>query len=147
MALSDFRRSRSPPPTDPRFGAQHAHCTAHISELLLRLRAIAVLADRVKASLALTGGVHDPIDAVKAIMAGADVVQIVSALMLRGPAELKRIRDAFSTWGDRHEYDSVQEMRATLCLARSQNPRTFERGNYRQILRATVPRDFSTTGH
>jgi dihydroorotate dehydrogenase (fumarate) len=117
------------------------------SELVLRLRAIAVLADRVKASLALTGGVHDPIDAVKAIMVGADVVQIVSALMQRGPAELGRIRDAFAIWGDQHEYDSVQEMRGTLCLARSSQPKTFERGNYRHVLRATGLRDFPAAGH
>ena len=117
------------------------------SELLLRLRAIAVLADRVKASLALTGGVHGPIDGVKAIMAGADVVQIVSALMKCGPAELRRIRDGFAAWGDEHEYDSVQEMRGALCLARSRNPRTFERGNYRQLLRATPPLNFPGAGH
>jgi len=117
------------------------------SELLLRLRAIAVLADRVKTSLALTGGVHEPIDAVKAIMAGADVVQIVSALMKRGPAELAQIRDGFAAWADRHEYRSVREMRGTMCLARARNPKTFERGNYQQALRAARPLDFSGAGH
>ena len=69
------------------------------SELLLRLRWIAILSDRVCGSLAVTGGVHEPIDAVKAVMAGADGVQLVSALLLRGPAELGRIRDAFSSAG------------------------------------------------
>ena len=117
------------------------------SELLLRLRAMALLADRVSASLALTGGVHGAVDAVKAVMAGADVVQLVSALMLRGPAELGRIRDAFSAWGDDHDYGSVQEMRATLCLARSSQPKTFARGNYRHMLRAARPRDISRAGH
>src|SRR4029077_200258 len=55
------------------------------SELPLRLRFIAILSGRVNASLALTGGVHEPIDAVKAVMAGADCVQIVSALLKHGP--------------------------------------------------------------
>jgi len=114
---------------------------------LLRLRAMALLADRVSASLALTGGVHGALDAVKALMAGADVVQLVSALMLRGPAELGRIRDAFSAWGDEHEYDSVQEMRATLCLARSRNPKAFARGNYRHMLRAARPLEIPRAGH
>jgi dihydroorotate dehydrogenase (fumarate) len=117
------------------------------SELLLRLRAIAVLADRVNASLALTGGVHEPIDAVKGIMAGADVLQIVSALMKRGPAELRRIRDGFAAWADEHEYNSIQEMRGALCLARSRNPKTFERGNYRQALRLAQPQDVPGAGH
>ena len=117
------------------------------SELLLRLRAVAVLAERVKASLALSGGVHDTIDAVKAIMAGADVVQIVSALMKRGPAELDRIRDGFAAWGDAHDYDSVPEMRGTLCLARCPNPKTFERGNYRQVLRGATALSVPGAGH
>ena len=55
------------------------------SELLLRLRWLAILDGRLRGSLAVSGGVHEPIDAVKAIMAGADGVQIVSALLKRGP--------------------------------------------------------------
>jgi dihydroorotate dehydrogenase (fumarate) len=101
----------------------------------------------VSASLALTGGVHSAVDAVKAVMAGADVVQLVSALMLRGPAELGRIRDGFAAWGDEHDYDSVQEMRATMCLARSRNPKAFARGNYRHMLRAARLLEIPRAGH
>jgi len=117
------------------------------SELLLRLRAVAILAGRVKASLGLTGGVHEPVDAVKAIMAGADVVQVVSALMKRGPAELARLREGFVAWADRHDFGSIGEMRGTVSLARSRNPKTFERGNYLQVLRASRPPDFPRAGH
>jgi hypothetical protein len=60
---------------------------------------------------------------------------------------LGRIRDDFSAWGDEHDYDSVQGMRATLCLARSSQPKTFARGNYRHMLRAARPRDISRAGH
>ena len=52
-----------------------------------------MLSGRVKASLAVTGGVHDARDAIKAIMAGADAVQMVSALLLRGPKALAEVRD------------------------------------------------------
>src|SRR6185436_12837945 len=68
------------------------------SELLMRLRWIAILAGQVRASLALTGGVHRPIDAVKAILAGADVVQLVSAILIGGPSALTRIRIGFEQW-------------------------------------------------
>ena len=58
------------------------------SELLLRLRWLAILSASVKASLAVTGGVHTGARRVKAVMAGAHAVQMVSALLKRGPAYL-----------------------------------------------------------
>ena len=57
------------------------------------------------------------------------------------------IRDAFAEWGDEHDYDSVQEMRATMCLARSRNPKAFARGNYRHMLRAARPLEIPRAGH
>ena len=104
------------------------------SELPLRLRFIAILSGRVNASLALTGGVHEPIDAVKAVMAGADCVQIVSALLKHGPRHLTRIRDEFERWGDDHRYASVGEMRGCMSLASCPDRASFERGNYIKAL-------------
>jgi dihydroorotate dehydrogenase (fumarate) len=117
------------------------------SELLLRLRAIAMLAGRVKASLALTGGVHETIDVVKGVMAGADALQIVSALMKRGPAELVRLRDAFTTWAGEHGYDTLDQLRGVMSLGRCRAPRQFERGNYVQVLRAGRLPVFPIAGH
>ena len=114
------------------------------SELPLRLRSIAILYGRTRGSLVLTGGVHTPIDAVKAVMAGADAVQLVSAVMIGGPGALTRIRDGFAEWADQHEYDSVSEMRGCASLARCPNPGTYERGNYYQILHASAG---PITGH
>jgi len=108
------------------------------SELPLRLRWIAILSGRLRMSLALTGGVHQPIDAVKAVLAGAHVVQMVSALILDGPARLTAIRDGFARWGDEHDYDSVREMCGAANLSRCPNPASFERGNYQQILQSAA---------
>jgi dihydroorotate dehydrogenase (fumarate) len=104
------------------------------ADLPLRLRWIGILSGRVHASLALTGGVHDPLDAVKAVLAGADVVQIVSALLSAGPERLTVIRDGFERWGTEHGYSAVDEMRGRLNLARTTAPDVFERGNYIQML-------------
>src|SRR5262249_54709106 len=84
------------------------------SELLLRLRWLAVLSGRVRGSLAASGGVHGPVDAIKAIMTGADAVQIVSALLQRGPGYLKVIRQGVEQWGDEHGYDSIARLRASM---------------------------------
>jgi dihydroorotate dehydrogenase (fumarate) len=100
------------------------------SDLLLRLRWLAILAGEVRASLAVTGGVHEPIDAVKAVMAGADAVQLVSALLQRGPEHLRSVREMFNQWGDEHGYTSIDDMRGKMSLKNCPDPTAFERGNY-----------------
>jgi dihydroorotate dehydrogenase (fumarate) len=106
------------------------------SELLLRLRWVAILAGRVNASLAVTGGVHSAIDVVKAIMAGADCVQLVSTLLEHGPERLALIRRDFERWADAHACWSVGELRGLVSHERSSNPATFERGNYIRLLQS-----------
>jgi dihydroorotate dehydrogenase (fumarate) len=104
------------------------------SELLLRLRWLALLFGRVRATLAATGGVHTAVDAVKAVMAGAAAVQMVSALLRRGPGYLKEVRDGLAQWLEEHEYDSLRQMHGSLSLLRVQDPRAYERANYVKIL-------------
>jgi dihydroorotate dehydrogenase (fumarate) len=106
------------------------------SELLLRLRWLAVLAGRVRASLAVTGGVHTCIDAVKAVMAGAQAVQLVSALLQRGPEYLKTLREQIGTWLEEHEYDSLAQMQGSMSLQRCPDPSAFERANYMRVLQS-----------
>ena len=105
-------------------------------ELLLRLRWLAILSASYRGSLAITGGVHQPIDAVKAIMAGADAVQIVSALLQNGVQHLTAIRDGFARWGDEHGYDSIDQVRDSMSLAHSPHPGASERRNYLRILQS-----------
>lgn len=105
-------------------------------ELLLRLRWLAILSASYRGSLAITGGVHQPIDAVKAIMAGADAVQIVSALLQNGVQHLKVVRDGFDQWGDQHGYESIDQVRDSMSLAHSSHPRASERKNYLRILQS-----------
>ena len=108
------------------------------SELLLRLRWLAILHGRLRGSLAVSGGVHEPIDAVKAIMAGADGVQIVSALLRHGPEHLRHLIAGFQAWADEHEYESLDQMRGSMSLARCPDPASFERGNYVRILQSFI---------
>ncbi len=109
------------------------------SELLLRLRWLAILFGHVKGSLACSGGVHTPIDAIKAVMAGSHAVQVVSALLQRGPAYIATIRDGMSSWMEEHEYASVEQMRGSLSHQNSPNPQALERANYMRILQGWKP--------
>jgi dihydroorotate dehydrogenase (fumarate) len=106
------------------------------SELLLRLRWLAILSGRVRASLAATGGVHTPLDLVKAIMAGAHAVQIVSSILRHGPRQITALRQGLAEWMEKHEYESVAQMTGSVSLRTSADPAAFERGNYMKVLQS-----------
>jgi len=106
------------------------------SELLLRLRWLAVLSGRVRCSLAATGGVHTPVDVLRAIMAGAHAVQVVSALLHHGPQHLRTLLEGVEQWMEEHEYESVAQMRGSMSLERCPDPAAFERANYMRVLQS-----------
>ncbi len=105
------------------------------SELPLRLRGAAALAGRVKASIAITGGVHTALDVVKATMAGAHATQMVSALLRNGPAHVRTVLRDLESWMDEHEWSSLADMRGNMSLERIPDPAAYERENFRMALR------------
>ncbi len=110
------------------------------AELRLRLRWIALLHDRVKASLALTGGIEQPDDGIKALLAGADGVQLVSAVLRNGPGFLHVMRQRLIDWMEAKQIGSVDEMRGRASASKSADPDAFERADYIQTLGQWVPR-------
>ncbi|MBP1772377.1 MAG: dihydroorotate dehydrogenase [Holophagaceae bacterium] len=109
------------------------------ADLLLRLRWLAVLHGHLKGSLAVTGGVHDGIGALKAVMAGADAVQMVSALLIHGPERLAQTRASLAEWLEEHEYESLAQARGSMSLLKCPNPQAFTRANYMRILNGWKP--------
>ena len=103
------------------------------SDLDLRLRGTAVLAGRVNASLAITGGVHTALDVIKSTMAGAHVVQLVSALMRNGPRHLRTLRTELEAWMIANEWSSLEDMRGNMSFQRIPNPAIYERENFRRM--------------
>jgi dihydroorotate dehydrogenase (fumarate) len=103
------------------------------SELQLRLRATAVLAGRVSAALAIAGGVHTALDVIKGNMAGARVMQIVSAILQHGPGYLKTLRADLEAWMTENEWESLEEMRGNMSFQRIPNPAVYERATYRMF--------------
>ena len=101
------------------------------SELQLRLRAAAVLTGRLKADIAISGGVHTALDVVKATMAGANVTQLVSAIIKNGPRYLRTLRAELRAWMATYEWNSLDEMRGNMGFQRIPNPAAYERAAYR----------------
>ena len=103
------------------------------AELDLRLRGTAVLSGRVKASLAISGGVHSALDVIKATMAGAHAVQMVSALMRHGPRYLRTLRTELEAWMLANEWSSLSEMRGNMSFQKIPNPAVYERETFRRM--------------
>ena len=104
------------------------------SELLLRLRWLALLSGQVRCSLGVTGGVHTCHDAVKAIMCGAHVVQLVAALLRGGVPRIGALRDEVARWLEENEYTSLAQMRGSMDHSRSPDPKVLERVHYMRVL-------------
>jgi len=111
------------------------------SELLLRLRWLAILYGRVDCSLAVTGGVHTVEDALKAVMAGASCVQMVSGLLRNGVGALTELRSGVAEWLEEHEYESLRQAQGSMSHQRVPDPSAFERGNYARVLQSWRDRD------
>ena len=107
---------------------------SHHDELLLRLRWLAILHGRVKASLALTGGIETPADGIKAILAGAHAVQLVSAVLRHGAGYIQTMREGLEHYLDWQDIPSVDEMRGRVSLATVADADAFERANYIRAL-------------
>jgi dihydroorotate dehydrogenase (fumarate) len=101
------------------------------SELSLRLRGVAAVSGRVKASLAVCGGVHTALDVIKATMTGAHAVHMVSALVGQGPRHLAVVRRDIEAWMSENEWPSLEEMRGNMGFDRVPDPATYERAHFR----------------
>jgi dihydroorotate dehydrogenase (fumarate) len=103
-------------------------------ELLLRLHWVAILSGRVKTDFAITGGVHTAQDVLKSMMAGAQVVEIASAILKNGIGYLKTIENDLIAWMVEHEYESIQQMQGSMSQRSVANPNAFLRANYLKVL-------------
>ncbi len=105
------------------------------AELLLRLRWVALLRGHVRCSLAVTGGVATPTDGIKAILAGAHAVQIVSAVLRHGPGYFGVMRQGLEQWMSAKHVQSLAEVRGRAD-GTSVTGSLFERANYIRTLQS-----------
>ena len=98
-----------------------------------------ILRGRTGLSLAATGGVHTADDALKMLLAGADVVHMASAVLQRGPQVLKEVLEGIERWMEAREYDSVAQMKGSMSQQNLPNPSAFARAAYLHALDSFTP--------
>ena len=106
------------------------------ADLLLRLRWLAILHGRVRPTLVVTGGVATPDDGIKALLAGADAMQMVSAILKHGPGYFTVMREGLERWMEQHEFRRLTEMRGLASLKQTVDPAAFERAHYIRTLQS-----------
>jgi dihydroorotate dehydrogenase (fumarate) len=109
-------------------------------ELRLPVRWIAILRPQLGAqvSLAATSGIQTGTDALKALLVGADVAMLTSAVLRHGPEHIATVEGGMSAWMAEREYESVSQLRGSASSATAGNPSAFERANYLATLRSWV---------
>ena len=103
-------------------------------ELRLRLCWVAILFGRIKADMAVTGGVHTAEDVIKSMMAGARVAMMTSALLRNGIPYLKTVLGGIADWMEQHEYASIRQMQGSMSQKSVAEPAAFVRANYMKVL-------------
>jgi dihydroorotate dehydrogenase (fumarate) len=104
--------------------------------LRLPLTWIGILYGRIRANLAATSGVHGSEDVIKLMMVGADVTMLCSALLRNGIEYLQHIEVGMREWMEKHEYESVQQMKGSMSQLRCPNPSAFERAQYMKAIKS-----------
>jgi dihydroorotate dehydrogenase (fumarate) len=122
------------------FGVEPTLELSTSSDLRLPLRWTAVLRPQLPAtSLALTSGVHTAKDVAKALLVGADVACMTSALIKNGPEHVRTVLDGLNTWLTDNLYESVDQLRGSASAAGVEDPAGYERAQYVRLL-ATAQR-------
>ncbi len=129
-----FNRFLQPDISLDRMAAVPAMTLSAPAEALLPLRWIAILYGRVRAHLAASTGVHDAQGALKQILAGAQVVQLASALVKNGIPHLGKVLAGIEEWLDAHGAASVDDVRGSVSQRAVQDPGAFERAQYVHLI-------------
>ncbi len=108
-------------------------------EALLRMRWIAILRGQTRLTLAATGGVHGHEEALKMLLAGADVVHLASCLLQRGPEHLAVILADMQRWMSEREYASVAQLKGSMCQRNLPDPDALARASYIRVLDSYTP--------
>jgi len=106
------------------------------NESLLRIRWIALIRGRIDISLAATGGFHNTDTIIKALLAGADVTHLCSVLLQHGPGYIVTLLESISDWLEKNEYESVAQMKGSVCRSCAINPAALEHSNYLDVIKS-----------
>ncbi|HYD43281.1 MAG TPA: dihydroorotate dehydrogenase-like protein [Anaeromyxobacter sp.] len=129
-----FNRFLQPDISLDRMAATPSMTLSSPAEALVPLRWIGILHGRTRAQLAASTGIYDAAGVVKQLLAGAQVVQLASALVKNGIPHLGKVAAGLDDWLESRGADGVDEIRGSLSQREIQDPATFERAQYVHLI-------------
>ena len=130
-----FNRYYSPDFDIDHFKVTHANVLSSPDELYLSLRWIAIMSGRVQCDLASSTGVHDGTGVIKQLLAGANAVQVVSALYNKNANAVTTMLYALRDWMERHNFATIDDFRGKMSQEKSEDPAAYERIQFMKYFR------------
>jgi dihydroorotate dehydrogenase (fumarate) len=134
--VSLFNRFYQPDIQTDGMRLQHTLTPTRSSDALLAMRWAAILHGRVNCSIGATGGIHTAEDAIKVLLAGADVVHLCHALLQKGPGYLSTLISEVGEWMEQQGFERLDELRGRMSQTSVQDPSEYERLNYIRVLQS-----------
>ncbi len=107
---------------------------SHEGDYRLALRYAGLLHGQINGDIAANTGILTGKDAIQVMLAGADVVQVVSTLYKNGIGQLKNILSDMNTWMDKKSYANIDAFKGKLSKQNINDPFAYKRSQYVDIL-------------
>lgn len=108
---------------------------SHENENRLPLQFAGLLYGNIKGSVCANTGISTGADVIKMLLAGADAVQVVSAIYKHKPAVLSTMLKDIADWMEHHKYSSVKDFKGKLSRRNlTGDPYAYRRAQYVDIL-------------
>jgi dihydroorotate dehydrogenase (fumarate) len=122
-----FNRFYSPDFDIEKFEVAQTNVLSTPGDLVTSLRWVAMMSQKVDCDLAASTGVHDGEAVIKQLLAGAQAVQVVSALYKNGPPHIQTMLDTMEHWMTRHGYETLEDFRGKMSQDKNTDPSVYER--------------------
>lgn len=122
-----FNRFYSPDFDIEKFEVAQTNVLSTPGDLVTSLRWVAMMSQKVDCDLAASTGIHDGKAVIKQLLAGAQAVQVVSALYKNGPPYIQTMLDTVEDWMSRHGYETLEDFRGKMSQDKSIDRSVYER--------------------
>jgi dihydroorotate dehydrogenase (fumarate) len=104
------------------------------NENRIAIRFAGLLYGRTKAKICSASGIMNGKDVLKAIMAGADAVQVVSTLYKHKISHISVMLDEMNEWMKAKNYNSLKDFKGKLSEKNTKDPFIYKRAQYIDLL-------------